>query len=76
MLTQMSTELIHYFITWQSELNSQHFADHIFKSIFFNERVLIRMKISPKFICKDPVDNISGLAYHMTYHMASLGHNE
>ena len=37
--------------------NGRHFAD-IFKCIFFNENVLILIKISLKFIPKGPINNI------------------
>ena len=41
--------------------NGHHFADDIFKRIFFNEKVLISIKISLKFVPKGPIDNITAL---------------
>ena len=37
------------------------FADDVFKCIFFNENVLISLKISPKFVPKVPINNIPAL---------------
>ena len=41
--------------------NKQDFADDIFKRIFFEENVLISIKISLKFVPKGPINNISAL---------------
>ena len=41
--------------------NRRHFANDCFKCIFLNENVLILIKISLKFIPKDPINNISAL---------------
>ena len=41
--------------------NGHHFADDIFWCIFVNEKFCILMKISPKFVPKGPIDNISAL---------------
>ena len=37
--------------------NSRHFADKIFKCIFVTEKFYISIKISLKFVPKDPIDN-------------------
>ena len=41
--------------------NGRHFADSIFKCIFFNENVLIAIKISLKFVPKGPIKNVPAL---------------
>ena len=41
--------------------NDRHFADNIFKCIFFNENVWISLKISLKFAPKVRINNIPGL---------------
>ena len=60
----------HYFhqsMTWRfidtlrPRRNEQHFADDIFKRIFFNENVWISMKISLKCVPKGPINNIPAL---------------
>ena len=40
--------------------NGLHFADDIFECIFMNDRFCILIQISPKFVPKGLVDNISG----------------
>ena len=35
----------------------RHFANDILRCIFMNENFCIWIKISPKFIPKDPIDN-------------------
>ena len=47
--------------------NRCHFADSIFKCIFLNENVLILIKISVKFIPKDPINNIPALVQIMAW---------
>ena len=42
------------------------FADDIFKCIFLNENMLISIKVSPKFVRKDPKNNIPALVQIMT----------
>ena len=37
--------------------NGRHFADDIFKRIFFNEKFRILIKISLKFVPKGSIDN-------------------
>ena len=39
------------------EKNGRHFAEHIFKCIFLNDKVCILIKISLEFIPKGPIDN-------------------
>ena len=49
---------------------SQHrrrFADDIFKCIFFNENCCILIKISLKFVRKDPIDNNPALVQIMAW---------
>ena len=41
--------------------NAQHFADGIFKRIFFNTYVWMSSKTSPKFVPKGPINNIPAL---------------
>ena len=41
--------------------NGRHFADDIFKGIFFNENILIPIKISLKFVPKTPSNHIPPL---------------
>ena len=36
--------------------NGRHFADHIFKCIFMNEKICISIRISLKFFPKCPID--------------------
>ena len=43
---------------WQ---NGRRFADNIFRCIFMNEKFCILIKISLKFVPKDPIDNNSAL---------------
>ena len=47
--------------------NEQHFADDIFKRIFFNENVWILIKISLKFVPKGPINNIPALVQIMAW---------
>ena len=47
--------------------NGRHFADDIFKCIFLNENVRISIKISLKFVPKDPIDNIQSLVQIMAW---------
>ena len=42
-------------------------ADDIFKCIFLNENVRILIKISLKFVPKDPIDNKSALVQVMAW---------
>ena len=47
--------------------NEQHFADDIFKRIFFNENVWISIKISLKFVSNGPINNIPVLVQMMVW---------
>ena len=42
-------------------------ADNIFKCIFLNEKVIISIKISLKFVPKGPIDNESALVQVMAW---------
>ena len=55
------------FNTLRPRRNEQHFADDIFKRIFFNENVWISIKISLKFVPKDPINNIPALVQIMAW---------
>ena len=48
-------------LTHYRSQNGRHFADDIFKCIFFNENVWIPIKISLKFVLKSPINNIPTL---------------
>ena len=54
-------------ITLRPSRNEQHFADDIFKRIFFNENVWISIKISLKFVLKGPINNIPALVQIMAW---------
>ena len=47
--------------------NEQHFADDIFKRIFFNENVWISLEIWVKFVPKGPINNIPALVQIMAW---------
>ena len=47
--------------------NGRHFADDIFKRIFFNENVWIPIKISLKFVPQGPINNIPALIQIMAW---------
>ena len=53
--------------TLRPRLNGRHFADAIFKCIFLNENVWIPIKISPKFVPKGLINNISSLVQIMVW---------
>ena len=53
--------------TLRPKRNEQHFADDIFKRIFFNENIWISIKISLKFVPKGPINNISALVQIMAW---------
>ena len=57
----------HVINTLRPRPNGRHFADDIFKCIFFNENVLIPIKISLKFVPKDRINNISSLVQLMAW---------
>ena len=45
----------------------RHFIDDIFKGIFFSEDISILIKISQKFVLKDPIDNNAALLLVMAW---------
>ena len=47
--------------------NGRHFADDIFKCIFLNENVWIRIKIQLKFVPYDPINNVPALVQIMAW---------
>ena len=53
--------------TLRPRRNEQHFADDIFKRIFFNENVWISITISLKFVPKGLINNIPALAQIMAW---------
>ena len=53
--------------TLRPRRNEQHFADDIFKRIFFNENVWISIKISLKFVSKGSINNIPALVQIMAW---------
>ena len=53
--------------TLRPRRNEQHFADDIFKRIFFNENVWISIKISLKFVPKGQINNIPALLQIMAW---------
>ena len=55
------------FNTLRSIRNEQHFADDIFKRIFFNENVWITIENSLKFVPKGPINNIPALVQIMAW---------
>ena len=56
-----------FFNTLRPRQNEQHFAEDIFKCIFFNENVWISIKISLKFVPKGPMNNIPALVQIMAW---------
>ena len=57
-----------YIETLRMRQNGHHFADDIFKCIFFIKNIWITIKISMKFIAKGPVGNNSTLVHIMAWH--------
>ena len=53
--------------TLRPRQNGRHFADDIFKCIFFNENFWIPIKISLKFVPKGPINNIPALVQIMAW---------
>ena len=53
--------------TLKPRWNGLHFADNIFKRIFFNENVWISIKISLKFVPGDQINNILALVQIMAW---------
>ena len=48
--------------------NEQHFADDIFKRIFFNENVRLSIRISLNFVPEGPINNNPALVQIMAWH--------
>ena len=60
--------ICHYCLkTWRLRQNGHHFADDIFKWIFFNENIWISIQISMEFVPKGPVNNIPALVQIMAW---------
>ena len=55
--------------TLRTRQNGRHFADDIFKCIFFNENVWIPIKTSLKFVPKGPINNIPALVQIMAWRL-------
>ena len=64
---KFTSEVCFSFNTLRPRRNEQHFADDIFKRIFFNENVWISLKISLKFVPKGPIINIPALVQIMAW---------
>ena len=60
-LSKSFPAVVESFNTLRPRQNGRHFADDIFKCIFMNENVWIRIKISMKFVPKGPIYNIPAL---------------
>ena len=54
--------------TLRPRQNGRHFADDIFKRIFFNEIVWISIKIPLKFVPKGQINNIPALFHIMAWY--------
>ena len=54
--------------TLRPRQNGRHFADAIFKCVFFKENVWIPIKISLKFVPKGPINYIPALVQIMVWH--------
>ena len=55
------------FNTLRPRRNEQHFADDIFKRIFFNENVWIAIEISLTFVPKGPINSTPALVQIMAW---------
>ena len=53
--------------TFRPRRNEQHFADDIFKRIFFNENIWISINIALKFVPKGPINTIPALVQIMAW---------
>ena len=51
--------------------NGHHFADDLFKYIFFNENIWISIEISLKFVLKCPIDDMPALVQIMAWRLFS-----
>ena len=54
--------------TLRPRRNGTHFADDIFKHIFFNENISISIQISLKFVPRGPINNIPVDFKNSIYH--------
>ena len=61
--------------TLRPRQNGQHFADDIFKRIFFNENVWIFIKISLKYVPKGPINKIPALFQKTIYFLVGPCHS-
>ena len=57
-----------FFYRLRPRQNGRHFADDIFKCIFFYENAWISLKISLKFVPKVRINNIPALVQIMAWH--------
>ena len=64
----LNLEPVDFVNTLRLRRNWQNFADNIFKRIFFNENVLILIKISLKYVPEGPINNIPALVQIMAWH--------
>ena len=55
----------HGFIILRSRQDGRHFADDIFKCIFFTENCCILIQFSPKYVPMGPIDNMAALVQIM-----------
>ena len=58
---------IQWFNTLRPRQHGRHFPDNIFRCIFLKENIWIVIKISLKFVPKDPIDNIPSLVQIMAW---------
>ena len=64
----VTQRLYNFFVnTLRPRQHGRHFADDTFKRIFLNENVIISIKISLKFVPKDPINNIPALVQIMAW---------
>ena len=66
-LWKTGTRLSYAVNTSRPRQNGCHFPDDISKGIFLNENALISIKISLKFIPKDPINNIQAFVQIMAW---------
>ena len=66
-LMSLCLSLLHCINTLGPKQNGRQFADDIFNCIFFNENVLIQMKMSLKFVPKGAIYNIPALVQIMAW---------
>ena len=67
-LTDVDTRVFIIWVnTWRPRRNRRHFAHDIFKCIFWNENVLIVIKISLKFNPKGPINIIPAMVQIMAW---------